>query len=109
VTCTFHCSECQAHFHSLEAFDLHRAGDHASGRVCLEPDECDRLVVATADGACRLTRGVAELCPVVIYRSRRHAEDEDALAERQAEGTRGDLDHSAPATGRARALAGVGS
>ena len=77
MTSTFHCSACGAHFHSLEAFDLHRAGDHAAGRFCLDPDECERLVVATEEGVCRLVRGVAELRGVTIHRSRRHDQDHD--------------------------------
>jgi hypothetical protein len=113
VTCTFHCSACGSHFHSLEGFDLHRAGDHADQRYCVDPDEVDRLVVATTDGVCRLVRGVAELSPVTIYRSRRHADDEAAVlrlrsADRRPAGAEGGLD-PAEASGRdARALA-VGS
>jgi len=114
VICTVHCAACGSHFHSLESFDLHRAGDHATGRHCVNPDDCDRLAIATTEGACRLVQGVDELSPVTIYRSRRHAEDTDAVlrlrsAERQAERSGAERDHAETATGRAHALAGAGS
>jgi hypothetical protein len=114
VTCTFHCAACGSHFHSLEGFDLHRSGDHAAGRFCLDPDDCERLVVATTDGVCRLVLGVDELSPVTIYRSRRHAEDEDAVmrlrsAERQDEGACREVEGVPGSRASARALAGVGS
>lgn len=65
ITCTYHCSACGSHFHSLEAFDSHRSGDYASndpnlGRHCDDPaDRLDasgnaRLVVLTDDGECRM-------------------------------------------------------
>ena len=44
-TCTYHCSYCGRHFHSLLAFDYHRVGDYAEpigsedGRRCLSPIE----------------------------------------------------------------------
>jgi hypothetical protein len=114
VTCTSHCSACGSHFHSLESFDLHRAGDHATGRHCVNPDDCNRLAIATTEGVCRLVQGVDTVSPVTIYRSRRHAEDTDAVlrlrsAERQAEVSRGELDHAKAASGCARALAGAGA
>jgi hypothetical protein len=114
MTCTFHCAACGSHFHSLEGFDRHRSGDHATRRFCLDPDDVDRLVVATTDGVCRLVRGVPELSPVTIYRSRRHADDQDAVlrlrsADRLAEDAADDLDAAGASTRPARALAGVGS
>jgi hypothetical protein len=77
--CTFHCASCGSHFHSLEAFDLHRAGEHATQRVCLDPDDFDTLVVATTGGVCRLVQGVDQISGVPIFRSKRHAEDHDAV------------------------------
>lgn len=111
-TCTFHCASCAGHFHSLEAFDLHRAGDHATRRFCLDPDACERLTVATTEGVCRLDHGVAALRGVTIYRSRRHAEDENAVlrlrsAERWTKGFGGDRDPAEAAAGDAHALAEV--
>lgn len=64
TTCTYHCSGCGRHFHSLAAFDLHRIGDFASGdpdteRRCQSPlDALDdsgemRLVPLTETGLCR--------------------------------------------------------
>jgi hypothetical protein len=114
MTCTFHCSGCGSHFHSLEAFDLHRSGDHALARYCIDPVDCDRLAVATADGVCRLVRDVDEISPVTVYRSRRHAEDGDAVlrlrsSERPSGRARGGGDPSATAERQARALADGGS
>jgi hypothetical protein len=64
-TCTYHCSKCGRHFHSLESFDAHRTGNYASddpetGRRCLAPCEVldarglERLVAITEEGECRL-------------------------------------------------------
>ena len=112
MACTFHCAACGAHFHSLEGFDAHRAGDHATGRYCVDPDECDLLVVATDDGVCRLVGGAGEVAPVTIYRSRRHAEDHGAVfrlrsAERQPGRGEGDLDPAGGSGRHTRALAVV--
>ncbi len=60
VTCTYHCSACGLHFHSLNAFDAHRTGDFGStdpdlGRRCLYPFDLDGTLVAlTQDGECRM-------------------------------------------------------
>lgn len=65
TTCTYHCSRCRAHFHSLEAFDAHRQGDFNSndletGRQCVHPldlldaDGRQRLSTLTRDGECRM-------------------------------------------------------
>jgi hypothetical protein len=97
VFCRYHCVACGSHFASLEAFDLHRDGDHAGKRYCLVPDDCERLAVASSAGVCRLTNPPAELKGVVIYTSARHAADrENAVqrlrgGERAAEGPSGDL------------------
>jgi hypothetical protein len=60
TTCTYHCSACGLHFHSLEAFDAHRTGAHSEpvgsegGRRCLDPVELDgRLVMLSDAGECR--------------------------------------------------------
>ena len=68
VTCTYHCSACGCHFHSLEAFDAQRLGDFATndpetGRRCVHPFELDNRLAALAEnGECRtyadLKRGV---------------------------------------------------
>lgn len=58
TTCTYHCSACGLHFHSLEAFDAHRGGGYRSndadaGRRCEHPLDLDgRLVPLTVDGEC---------------------------------------------------------
>jgi hypothetical protein len=114
MICTHHCSACGSHFHSLEGFDLHRSGDHTAGRFCLDPDECATLTVATTDGVCRLTHGLAELSPVVIYRSRRHADDQDVVlrlrsAKGRAEDTGGGVEAAGSSRPSARALAEVRS
>jgi hypothetical protein len=65
VTCTYHCGSCGTHFHSLNAFDAHRQGDHATndpetGRHCVHPwDLLDKkgnavLVSLTEEGICRI-------------------------------------------------------
>jgi hypothetical protein len=87
VFCRYHCrghpySGCDSHFTSLEAFDLHRAGDHAAKRFCVPPDDVDRLTVETRDGVCRLTRGIPERRGIVIYGSRRHARDRSRMRQR---------------------------
>ncbi len=64
--CTNHCLTCGRHFHSLEAFDAHRSGDHRAplgsetGRRCLAPIECLdtlgelRLETLAEDAICEL-------------------------------------------------------
>jgi hypothetical protein len=37
VFCRYHCSTCDRHFTSLNAFDGHRTGP-STARVCVEPD-----------------------------------------------------------------------
>jgi hypothetical protein len=60
TTCTYHCSPCGRHFHSLEAFDLHHDHDETGWPICLDPlDLLDRrgreqLVALTDQGKCRL-------------------------------------------------------
>ena len=60
TTCTYHCSACGLHFHSLEGFDAHRAGDFTSidpelERRCIHPlDMAGRLVPLIVGGECRL-------------------------------------------------------
>lgn len=60
TTCTYHCSACGLHFHSLNAFDAHRTGDYAlndleMGRHCAHPFDLDGLLGAlTEDGECRM-------------------------------------------------------
>jgi hypothetical protein len=68
TTCTYHCSACGAHIHSLEAFDAHRQGDYApsdpeTGRHCAHPLDIDgRLapltVLAHSEGGTDRARGV---------------------------------------------------
>lgn len=65
--CTYHCGGCGRHFHSLEAFDKHRVGDHASNdpetrRRCVSPLDLDGepLVPLTKDGICTIGGAVAE-------------------------------------------------
>jgi len=65
VTCTNHCSACGRHFHSVEAFDIHRTGDYRSSdpetrRRCLDPMDLEdrdgrpRLEWLTLEGECRI-------------------------------------------------------
>jgi hypothetical protein len=60
TSCTYHCAACGLHFHSLEAFDAHRVGDHASNdpetrRRCVHPLDLDgKLVLLSEDGICRI-------------------------------------------------------
>lgn len=66
--CTYHCASCHSHFSSLESFDVHRTGDHATGRSCLPPDDVPTLVVA-GEGECRMYR--EPVAGAVIYTTRR--------------------------------------
>jgi hypothetical protein len=71
--CTNHCTTCGRHFHSLEAFDAHRTGDHReplgseAGRRCIAPIECvdghgePKLVPLAENGVCRLGDAGAEI------------------------------------------------
>ena len=60
VTCTNHCSACNRHFHSLQAFDAHHIRDDTGWPVCLDPVDLEdrfgypRLVALTEHGACRV-------------------------------------------------------
>jgi hypothetical protein len=60
TTCTSHCSACRCHFHSLNAFDMHRQGSYASndletGRHCVHPLDLDgKLIALTEEGECRM-------------------------------------------------------
>jgi hypothetical protein len=65
TTCTYHCSACGCHFHSLDSFDAHRQGDYEStdpeiGRRCIHPFDLldrngkSRLEELTVDGECRM-------------------------------------------------------
>jgi hypothetical protein len=57
VCCTYHC-DCGAHFASLAAFELHRAGSFQKRtRHCIDPEGVKRLVVKTEEGYCDLKRG----------------------------------------------------
>jgi hypothetical protein len=66
--CTYHCGGCHTHFASLEAFDLHRAGDHATRRRCLDPNDEPRLS-EVGRGVCRVY--VVENLNVVVWTSTR--------------------------------------
>lgn len=74
VTCTYHCSACGKHFHSLESFDCHREGDYGSsdpelGRHCAHPWDLDgRLVELTQAGICRAYE--AAKAPVTVWTTR---------------------------------------
>lgn len=50
--CQHHCSGCGSHFTSLEAFDDHRVGDFAAGKVCWGEGSEDRLEIVREDGIC---------------------------------------------------------
>ena len=91
--CSHHCAACGSHFTSLEAFDLHRAGDHARGRYCLAPDEVEALAVVSRSGVCRLVRGCDELAGVTVYASRRHVDDRQAAIQRLRVSERRPADH----------------
>jgi hypothetical protein len=79
TTCTFHCSACGRHFHSLGAFDTHRIGDFGSNdpeirRRCqspfdlLNPKGEMRLVCLTEEGVCRAYE--AAEAPVTVWTMR---------------------------------------
>jgi hypothetical protein len=68
ITCTYHCSTCGQHFHSLAAFDRHRVGSldasipvgSEHGRRCLHPLDVQRangeayFEPLTTSGECRM-------------------------------------------------------
>lgn len=55
VTCRFHCGGCGGHFSSLNAFDVHRVGDHGAGdRYCLEPLDDRRFAKLSENGVCTM-------------------------------------------------------
>jgi hypothetical protein len=59
LTCTYHCSPCGRHFHSLEAFDMHHERDADGWPRCLDPvDLLDRdgrvHLVELGRGECRM-------------------------------------------------------
>lgn len=60
TTCTYHCSQCGRHFHSLTSFDAHQRDDENRWPVCLSPfdvldrDDKERLVALTEHGECRM-------------------------------------------------------
>ena len=54
VVCRFHCSGCRSHFSSLNAFEVHRAGDHGAGRHWLEPLDDGRFTELTENGLCAM-------------------------------------------------------
>ena len=55
VTCRCHCGSCTRHFTSLEAFDLHRAGEHSGRRVCVSPFDESRLASASEAAYCTIS------------------------------------------------------
>ncbi len=52
--CRYHCSACRTHFSSLNAFDAHRDGDHATGRYCDEPADDERFAAVAENGVCTM-------------------------------------------------------
>jgi hypothetical protein len=56
--CSYHCSPCGRHFHSLEAFDIHHGRDETGWPICLDPADLEdrdgrpRLYALTTDGVC---------------------------------------------------------
>src|SRR5687768_10960973 len=51
VTCTYHCSACDGHFHSERAFDVHRTAEG-----CLEPMDDERFAALSHEAKCELSR-----------------------------------------------------
>jgi hypothetical protein len=79
--CTNCCSACRSHFTSLEAFDAHRACDHAEGRHCLYPDGVESLRVASENGVCSM---LAEpRTGVTVYATVRNADARARLSLRE--------------------------
>ena len=100
TTCTYHCSPCGRHFHSLEAFDLHHERDHTGWPHCLDPldlldrDGKARLVALTEAGECRVHSETKR--GVTIWTSARSA---DAVARWRAKAPQGPTQaHSGPPT-----------
>jgi hypothetical protein len=67
TTCTYHCSACGLHTHSLEAFDNHRVGEYepAPGEVrrhCISPHDDEAVdgqgrplfIALTNNGTCNI-------------------------------------------------------
>ena len=60
TTCTYHCSQCGRHFHSLGGFDAHHRVDETGWPRCLDPIDLvdltgkERLEALTHDGECRV-------------------------------------------------------
>lgn len=60
TNCTYHCSVCGRHFHSLGGFDLHHERDSAGWPHCMDPvdlqdrDGRPRLEALTHSGICRV-------------------------------------------------------
>jgi len=54
ITCRYHCPACHGHFSSVNAFDAHRVGDHATGRYCDEPADDERFTALSERGVCRM-------------------------------------------------------
>jgi hypothetical protein len=74
LTCTNHCGTCHRHFHSLEAFDLHKEHDETGWPHCLDPiDLEDRdgkpRLVELGRGECRMYAEVKR--DVIIWTSAR--------------------------------------
>ena len=94
VHCTYHCPSCGTHFHSLEAFDAHRLGDHASndallGRHCEHPldrigkDGRTLFIALTTVGVCDLSRP-EPLSDVTIWTLRAKLEAARRIRQRTA-------------------------
>ena len=66
MRCTYHCSSCGLHLHSLQAFDAHRVGSYAEGRRCehsldlLDKHGRPLLVPLTEEGVCAIGRNTLE-------------------------------------------------
>jgi hypothetical protein len=92
TTCTHHCSACNQHFHSVEAFDAHRVGDFASkgpedARRCEHPlDLSGKLVPLTVDGECRLGDAGCAECGAVIWTTARYGRAAGALRDVSLDG-----------------------
>jgi hypothetical protein len=60
TTCTYHCSPCGRHFHSLAAFDVHHERNDDGWPCCAAPLDLvdkhgqERLVALTDAGECRV-------------------------------------------------------
>jgi hypothetical protein len=64
--CEAHCRACDSCLTSTRAFDVHRAGDHATGRYCVDLDADPRFEVKTNAGRCSCSSvNVRE--PIVLW------------------------------------------